>query len=74
MKKRKVLNTIAVILVVFGLFLLVGTAGGLECDSITINQAIVQSLIALGTTVLGARLFKATYENDDYYYEEDDEE
>lgn len=71
MKRRKILNTIATILVTFGVFLLIGTAGGLELDNITMTQAIVQSLIALGVTVIGVRLFKATYNHNDYYYEEE---
>ena len=74
MKRRKTLNTIAVILVTLGLFLLIGTAGALECDNITMTQAITQSIIFLGITVIGARLFKATYNHNDYNYEEDDYE
>jgi hypothetical protein len=74
MKKRKTLNTIAVILVTLGLFLLIGTAGALELDRITITQAITQSIICLGITAGGARLFKATYNPTDYNYEEDEEE
>lgn len=74
MKQRKVLNTIAVVLVTLGVFLLIGTAGGLECDTITLNQAIIQAIISLGITALGVRLFKATYNHNDYYYEEDENE
>lgn len=72
MKRRKTLNTIAVILVTLGLFLIIGTAGALELDHITLNQAITQSIICLGITAIGARLFKATYNPNDYDYEEDD--
>lgn len=72
--KRETLNTIAVIMTVFGGLLLIGTAGSLELDRITFTQAVVQGLISLGITALGVRLFKATYNPSDYNYEEGDEE
>ena len=68
--KYKTLNTIAVIVTVLGGLLLIGTAGSLELDRITFTQAGVQFLIGLGITVLGVRLFKATYNPSDYNYEE----
>ena len=69
--KRETLNTIAVIVTVLGGLLLIGTAGSLELDRIGFTQAGVQTLISLGITVLGVRLFKATYNPNDYNYEEE---
>ena len=74
MKKHKTLNNIAVAMVVLGMFLLIGTAGSLELDRIGFAQAGMQTLISLGITVLGVRLFKATYDPNNYNYEEDDYE
>lgn len=71
MKRRKTFNNIAVALVVIGLFLLIGTVGSMELDRIGFTQAGVQTLISLGITVIGVRLFKATYNPYDYNYEEE---
>lgn len=67
----KALNTIAVIVTVLGGLLLIGTAGSLELDRIGFTQAGVQCLIGLGITIIGIRLFKATYDPNDYNYEEE---
>lgn len=73
--KREVKNTIGTILMIFGVLLLIGTAGALELDRITITQAAQQALVGLGITTLGGCLFKITYERDTYtYYKEDNHE
>jgi len=73
-KKRKTLNTIAVIGMLIGALLFIGTMGAWEWHDITTSQAIVQSLLGLGVAVLGGRVFAATYNPSDYDYEEDDYE
>ncbi|MBO7275501.1 MAG: hypothetical protein J6V15_03920 [Clostridia bacterium] len=69
--KNKVLNTLGVVIATLGLFLLIGTAGSIEQDRISGSQAVVQTLICLGVTILGGCLFKATYDPNDYNYEEE---
>ena len=73
--KNNVLNIIGAVLVTLGLFLLIGTAGSLELDRIELTRALWQALIGLGITVLGVRLFKATYDRNSYtyYYEEEND-
>lgn len=73
--RNNVLNTIGAILMLFGVLLLIGTAGSLELDHITMVQAIWQAIIGAGLVVLGGRLFKTTYERGTYtYYKEDNHE
>ena len=72
--RNSVLNTIAVIIMVLGGLLLIGTAGSLELDHVTMVQAIWQAFIGVGLVVLGGRLFKTTYERETYtYYNEEDD-
>lgn len=70
MKRRKALNTIAVILVTLGLFLLIGTAGALENGHIGMGQGLAQIGASFGALIVGGYLFGKTYNPSDYNYEE----
>jgi hypothetical protein len=63
---RKVLNLISAIIVIFGFLLLIGTAGGVELDTITLGQGFMQGLLGLGLMLLGGFLFNATNDPNDY--------
>lgn len=55
MKKTKSKkSTFSAILVAIGVFLLLGTVGGLETDNIGMTRAIIQSFIGVGIIYLGA--------------------
>ena len=66
---RKVLNIVSAIIVIFGFLLLIGTAGSVELDTITLGQGFMQGFLGLGIMFLGGFLFNVT--NDPNDYEED---
>lgn len=44
------------VLIVFGLVWVLGTAGGVDCDTLTFTQAIIYCLISLLSILLGMHL------------------
>ena len=51
-------NMIALLMIVFGLFVLFGTAGAIETDGITIMQGVIRMAIVIPIMVTGLVLMK----------------